>query len=96
MKFGLVFFLICSVIVIKIFGWTIGLLILIPAGILLSVIYSIINGVGNFIDDRIDHHYDRKNQSETDYYENETEFYEHEEDDNEEYVKYEYRDKDNK
>jgi hypothetical protein len=96
MKFGLVVFLICSIIVIKTFGFTIGLLVLIPAGILLSVIYSIISGVGNFIDDRINHHYDKKGNSETNYSENKTEFYEYEEDDNEEYVKYEYRDKDKK
>jgi 4-hydroxybenzoate polyprenyltransferase len=90
MKFGLVFFIICGIIVISIFGWTIGLLILIPAGILCLFIFSLIGGVGNFIDDRIDYHHDRKEQRESDFREREPEFKKYKE--KEEYVDYEYRD----
>jgi hypothetical protein len=90
MKFGLIFFLICSIIVIKIFGWTLGLLILIPAGILCFIIFSVIGGIGGFIDDRVDHHHQRKNYFENNFRKRESETNEHEE-----YVEYEYKDEDN-
>jgi tetratricopeptide (TPR) repeat protein len=64
MMFGVIFFLVCGIIVISIFGWAIGLLILIPAGLICLVVFSIIGGIGNFIDGRIDHHHDREDYRE--------------------------------
>jgi len=96
MKYWFIIFLICGVIVISIFGWTIGLLILIPAGILCSVIFSIIGGIGNFIDDRIDRHHDRMDYSESNSNVYKKKSKSNNYDENVEYVEYEYKDEEDK